>query len=1017
MRAKFKWVFTLLVTLALQFSFGQERTVTGIVADELGPVVGANVVNQSTSIGTTTDFDGNFSIKAKNGDVLLISFAGNSQTVKIDSRSNYSITLKAVALTATTVQGYRTVTKKSAVTSVAVVDSKTIENRPNANAINTIQGQLAGVNITASTGQPGAKSTVIIRGVGSINGTTDPLYVIDGFPTTSDNFRTINSNDIESFTVLKDAAAIAEYGNRGSNGVIIVKTKQAKFGEAKMAFRYSSQTGVGFLQNTKYKFANAKELLRIEKNVGQGLGANLTDTQIDNWTTDTDWVKYFFRPTRTSSHNLSIENSNTNFASFTSLGYFDQDGILESTGLKRFTLRNNINGKSTNEKFKYQVNTAFGYSKNNEATSLGTGAINRNYVNGAFLGASYVSPSVYTGPASAFDYYDSTPGLLATPIMLIDKLNNYANLTEEARFDVATDFSYKLFKDFTISTRLNAQLLDNRNVESEFPNSFNALLFSPTAGVSSLNGGAFNGTETIRNRREFYFNSLWQANYNKTIGKSTLNLNANMEYNHARLNVNNMTQRGLIEGIFVPNTGAGYVTDIGTNDFYVPIINASNLRNDLISYFGSADYDFDKKYGAVVSVRYDGTSRFVNDKRWGTFYSVGGRWNIDEEAFMDNINDVTVLKLRASYGTVGNQRINSGTVFAGTNPPGFANNYSITNNTYNGGHGYNLNFGYAPLQWETTTQWNAGVDFELFNSRWRGSFDYYNKETSDLFLDNPVTPSSGTPILTKNTDVLIVNSGIELNIAYDLIKTTDIKWTLRANGAMNNNKVKNYQLNNGRLFTSDGLYVSQNGGRINEPYVFHYLGVNPANGNLLFEDANGNPTENPVQADRKAAGVNNIPVYQGGFGFDFDYKGFFASTLFTYAFDVKRFDNDYAGLLDKGSIGQFTVSNELLNAWTSTNTNTNIPAINSSNAGLSDQSDRFLVDASYIRVRNIQIGYNVPNKFFERTFVRSLSFVLQGENLYNFTKWKGFDPESDRLADYASYPTPKIFTFGLDLKF
>ena len=1017
MRSKFKWIFTLLVAFTMQFSFAQEKTVTGVVSDELGPVAGANVVNQTTKSGTTTDFDGKYAITAKQGDVLMISYAGSTQNVTVGAGNSYNVALKAVQLEETVVQGYRTVTKKAAVTSVATVDSKTIENRPNANAVNTIQGQLAGVNIASGTGQPGAKSTVIIRGVGSITGTTDPLYVIDGFPTTSDNFRTINSNDIESMTVLKDAAAIAEYGNRGSNGVIVVKTKQGKFGEAKTSFRYSSQYGVGYMQKPRYNYANAKQLLKIEQNFGAGLGASLTDADIAAYNIDTDWVDYFFRPTTTTSHNLSVETSNSNFTSFTSLGYFDQDGILESTGLKRFTLRNNINGKSTNDRFKYQVNTAFGYSKNNEATNLGTGAINRNYVNGAFLGAPYVSPDIYTGSASAFDYYNNTPGLLATPIMLIDKLNKYDNLTEESRFDVATEFSYKVFKDVTLRTRINGQLLENRFFQAEYPNSFNALLFSNTVGVSSLNGGAFNGFEDINNRREFYFNNLWQINYNKEIGKHTVNVNANMEYNHSRLNANNSRQRGLVDGVFVPNTGAGYVADSAANDLYGALISASELRNDLISYFGSVDYDFNKKYGVVASLRYDGSSRFIEDKQWGAFWSAGARWNIDEESFMDNVSFVDVLKLRGSYGTVGNQRIIAGTTFAGINPPAFADIYTTSNNAYNNGQGSPITFGFPALQWETTTQWNVGVDFEMFKGRLRGVFDYYDKETTDLFLQNPVTPTSGTTTLTRNTDVMISNSGIELNLAYDLLKTEDMKLTVKANGAMNKNEVSNYNLNNGQLFDASGLFVSQNGGQILEPFVYHYLGVNPVNGNLLFEDANGNPTENPVQADRRAAGVNYLPVYQGGFGFDFEYKGFFTSALFTYAFDVERFDYDLESLYDTGSIGQFVVSSDMLNAWTPVNTNTSVPSLNASNLGLDDLSDRFLKDASYIRIRNIQVGYNVPQRFLDKTFIKSLSFTLQGENLYNFTKWNGFDPESNRAEDYASYPTPKLFTFGLDVKF
>ena len=1013
MRSKFKWIFTLLLALSLQFSYAQEKTITGVVSDNTGPLPGANVSVKGSPRGVQTDLDGKYSIKAKTGDVLIFSFVGTSEVTKVVGTSN-TINAKlqvGVSLGEVVVQGYRTVTKKSAVVSDATVSGKTIENRPNANAINTLQGQLAGVNITASTGQPGAKSTVIIRGLGSITGNSDPLYVIDGFPSNSDNFRSINPNDIESTSVLKDAAATAEYGNRGSNGVIVITTKKGKFGEAKTTFRYSSQYGVGELQNPKYSYANARELLKIEKNFGSGLGASYTDAQIASYAVDTDWVKYFFNQSNTTAHNVSVENSNQNITSFTSLGYFEQEGILATTGLKRFTLRNNINGKSTNDRFKYRVNSSFGFSKNNEATSLGDGAINRNYVLGAFISAPYVSPDIYTGPKSALDYYNNTPGLLATPIMLVDKLQQYKNQTDEVRIDVATDFAYDLTKDLVIRTRLNGQLLDTRFFQSEFPGSFNALLFQAP-------GQTFTGFEDINQRREWYFNNLWQINYGKKLGEHTFNVNANMEYNHSRAYTNNFRQRGLIQGVFVPNTGAGYAADTGTNDFYVPQISASNLRNDLISYFGSFDYDFKSKYGIVATIRRDGSSRFIADKQWGTFYSVGGRWNIDEEAFMDNVSFVDVLKLRGSYGTVGNQRIVAGTVFAGIQPPRFTDIYSVTNNTYNGGTGYGISFGFPELQWEVTTQWNVGLDFEFFKGRLRGATDYYNRATTQQFLANPVTSTSGTSTLTQNADVTVTNKGFELNLAYDIIKNkeNDMLLTIRANGSKNTNVVSDIQ-GTGQIFAGGGLYVSENGGSINEPFIFKYLGVNPVNGKLLFEDAAGNPTESPVQADKKRAGINNQPRFQGGFGFDFSYKGFYASTLFTYAFEVSRFDSDLSNLYSVGNIGQFNVTDDLLNAWTATNTATDVPSLNASNLGLGDTSDRFLRDASYIRMRNIQVGYNVPQKFLKDTFVSSLSFSLQGENLLTFTKWQGFDVESSRTLDVYQYPTPRLYTFGVDVKF
>lgn len=242
--------------------------------------------------------------------------------------------------------------------------------------------------------------------------------------------------------------------------------------------------------------------------------------------------------------------------------------------------------------------------------------------------------------------------------------------------------------------------------------------------------------------------------------------------------------------------------------------------------------------------------------------------------------------------------------------------------------------------------------------------------------------------------------------------------TARIVGSYNDNSIDGIKQNNGRLVNADGVSMNQNGGPIDQYFLYPYVGVNQSNGELLFLDASNNITEDPSQnTDQRATNKNRLPLYQGSFGFDFDYKGFFTSATFTYAFDVWRFDYDYESLLDPGSISQFNVSPELLNAWTPTNTNTNIPALNASNIGADDFSDRFLRDASYIRLRNLQIGYRIPKKLIEKTFIKDVSIMAQGENLFNITNWKGFDPESDRDFDFNNYPTPRIYTITLDLKF
>lgn len=1015
MRSKFKWIFTLLVALTMQFSFAQEKTVTGVVSDATGSLPGANVVVKGTTRGTQTDIDGKYSIQAKTGDVLIFSFVGMTESsVTVGASNSISVKMsEGVKLNEVIIEGYRNTTKASTVVAQTTVNASTIENRPNASFIQTLQGQVAGLNIQTGTGQPGAKSTVIIRGAGTINGSTDPLYVIDGIPTNGDNFRSLNSEDIESATVLKDAAATAIYGNRGTNGVIVITTKRGGSKDGKMQIRYSGRSGFSDLQKSKYNFANSRELLTLERAFGVGRGNSnpatglpFTDQEIASFQTNTDWVDYFFRTATSSSHQLSIENPGKYVNSYSSVGYLDQKGILNTTGLKRFSLRNNLSVKSANEKFKMDNSVYLAFSKNNEATNLGSGAINRNYVLGASLSAPYVDPSEYQNFQQLYDLYQTDGTLLYTPLFLIDKLKTYTNNTDEVRVLASTDLSYELLKDFTVRSRTSMDYLTTRFTQSEDPESFNALLFAE---------GEFGGFEDINNRREFRFTQLWQAAYTKTFAeKHTLQVIGNAEYNFSQVNINNMRQKGLDPQTFVPDTGSGYLEDLASDDFYGSQTSASKLKYSLISYFATLDYDFNKRYGFVGTYRYDGSSRFLGDNVWGSFWSVGGRWNIGNENFLKNVSFVNVLKLRASFGRTGNQRIFNGSEYAGLNPPTNVDTYGLSDNVYNGQSGYVPNLGYN-FKWETTEQTDLGIDFEFLKNRVRGAVDVYNKRTFDLFNGQALDPITGADNLTVNSKTEVKNKGIEVDLAYDVVRTPDFTFTVRGNWAYNDNKVENVD---GGVQES-GNTITQDGGMIYEFYLIPYAGVNQENGNLLFVAADGSLTENPsTETDRRATGKNDIPVYQGAFGFDVNYKGFFASTNFTYAAKTYRLDFDLEGLSDPGQLGQFVVGSELLDAWTPTNTNTNVPSLNATNYGIgTNDSDRFLKDASYIRLRNAQVGYKFPKKLLEKSFITGLSLYVEGENLYTWTKWKGFDAESNRSADQAQYPTPRIITFGMDIKF
>ena len=909
------------------------------------------------------------------------------------------------------VTGYRTTTKKKAVTTVTVINSGTIEDRPNANVLNTLQGQAAGVNIAAGSGQPGQKPSVIIRGISTVFGSSDPLYVIDGFPSNSDSFRSINPNDIESLSVLKDASAISEYGSRGSNGVILIKTKNGRFNQ-KLSVKYTGIYGVSTLQNPKYKYANSSQLLSLEKIYGVGLGSTLTQAQIDAYPINTNWKDVFFRPAVTQSHDLAISSGGENINSYTSIGYYSQDGVLKTTGLQRFTVRNNIEGKSNNKRLNYSLNSGLGYSKNNVANSLGTGAINRNYLSGSFTAAPYVDSHLYQhgNGQQVLDLYNNDGTLLYTPLFLQDKLANFASLTDEIRVDMAGSASYKLTDDLTASIRASGQYLSTGFFESEFPQSFNALLFQGP--------NKYGGYENNNTKRQFLFNNLYSLKYEKKLGKHSFALQANGEYNYSQLSGFLVNRYGLIPKSYIPGSGSGYAPYTGAlSDPYAPVTGQINSKLSLISYFASFDYDYDSKFGLLVTGRRDGTSVFSGDRQFGNFWAIGGRINL--ESFINSPN-IQLLKLHGSIGTAGNQRFISsgsgsnfttlGTIFETTNPPRYQDVFSLIPTAYNGQQGIGVGFGFPDLRWETTRNVDLALDFDLYR-RLSGSVGIYQKKTYDLYLSVPQSPALGTTSILQNSAAQLTNKGVEVDLKYALIKNDDMQLTIRGNGSFNANKFVTSLAE-----VDSGQTTRINGASLNEYKLYHYDGVNQSNGNPLYTGINGNITETPLDSDRKLTGKNYLPKYQGGFGFDFKYKGFFASTTFTFVEDIWRIDYNLQGNLDPTNLGTFNVQTDLFNAWTPTNTNTNIPAL-TANLGYDGGSDRFLRDASYIRLRNAQIGYELPKAFLTGTSLTGVSITVQGENLVTFSKWQGYDAESNRAADQYQYPTPKIYTVGLTAKF
>jgi TonB-linked SusC/RagA family outer membrane protein len=1036
MRSKFKWIFTLLVAFTMQFSFAQEKTVTGVVSDNSGPLPGANVVVKGTTRGVQTDLDGKYSIKAKVGETLVYSFIGlDDQSKAVGAANTISVKLveSATKLTEVVVEGYgKTTTKAKSMGATQTISSKTIEGRPNVNILQSLQGQLAGANIAMSSGQPGTnKIDVIIRGQATLGADTDPLYVIDGVPQTQAFFRNLNFNDVDTVSVLKDASATAIYGNRGTNGVIVITTKKGTY-KSSLDVRFSSSYGLSEFRGDDYNKVNAQQHLSLQNQLGVGPGSGaawpgqtIDPTNLQAYTVDTDWAKIFFRTGTTNSQDLSISSGSENLKNFTSIGYFQQEGIIKTSAFKRFSFRTNFSGKSTNDRFNYGANVALVFSQRNQLEQETRAGINSNVLqnplNGYLLSSNYYDPNTYVSGQQLFDDFGS-PALDLTPYMLLDLFQgrNAPSFFNETKTVVNGTLSYKLTKNITASTNTGVDYAEDKRTFAIGPEAYLSIVRAVGAGQP------FHGLETQRSAREFMFNHVTKLNYNKVFAdKHTVDFSLYSEYQKAHRRVMLFQQIGLNPLQWYPGAGTGYIPyNLTLPLAYAPTVGAGRTDAGLFSYFATAEYDYNGKYGFSGSFRRDASYKFTAENQWGTFWSVAGRWNVSKESFLQNSSWLTDLKLRISYGSTGNQNIQARDVDSDVSTIfGFSNGIRDLNSVQQG-YGNATSFGVAvygnpSAQWETNTQTNIGLDFNI-KSRFSGAIDVYQRRTTDLFTAIPFSAANAFPgnSLSGNNGALD-NKGVELSLRYDILKDTKFKATIWGNIARNESEIVDLGvLDNGSGRQRIGTdFINEIGGPIFQYFVVPYVGVNPDNGNLLFLDINGNTTEAPTDADRRTTGYNYLPIYQGGFGLDLSYEGFFANAAFVYTSDFYRFDIDYDGLMDARNVDPFPVSADLFNAWTPTNTNTDVPSLTNTNYDSGSISDRFLRNSSYIRLRNLSVGYNVPAKFLAKTFLKGVRFRVQGENLFTWTKWKGFDPESFETATTGNFPTPKLYTFGVDINF
>lgn len=1028
MRSKFTWILTLLLALTINFSFAQEKVITGTVLDEQGmPIPGANILVQGTQRSTSTDFDGKYSITASQGEVLEFSFVGSkSQTIRVGASNTIDVTLQSAVLDEVVIKSYRTTTVAKSPSAVTTISIEAIEDRANASVLQNLQGQVAGLNIATGSGQPGADSTIILRGVGTLNGNVEPLFIVDGIPVDEDGFRSINQNDIASIQVFKDASATSIYGNRGANGVIVITTKRGGFRQP-MQFRYTSQFGYSELQNLNMELMNSNQLLNFQKNFGVGLGSALSDAEIAarSAQTNTYWADIFFRKGVTKSHDLAITSGSENTNNFTSLSYFEQDGIFMNTNLKRFTVRNNFTGKSENNKFNYALNLNINFSRSSGIDGAGSNAIYFAPFRAALHGLPYLNPydangnitrdgGIAPGNANALN-----PGVV--PYVLLNSASMNTDVEDELKILAGLSADYNFAKNLTAAIQLGVDYSGFNAVETIHPYS----ILGPFQ-VTGASDTDFGGTHSESATRDFRFNSVASLNYNNTFAdKHTIDATVFMEYNKQHFNGINFLQQGIdprLVGIGAGFIGGTVFEDVDDNPDtpdtqpYIPSVGQFSVEEGLLSYFASVDYDYSAKYGVMATIRRDASFRFIDENQWGTFWSVGARWNIDQEDFMTN-SKINLLKLRASYGTSGNQRINNAQYSA----------LSLTRNLYGSGTGYDgtvstvpTNIANPDLRWEQTAQTNIGLDFGVWQNRLSGSVDVYRKHTTDLFQSTPVSPVNATSAIDTNIGSM-ENRGVELTMKYNVFNNQDWNFEVNANASYNKNKILELPESFNGIVAGGGSTALIEGESVGTFYVVEYAGVNPANGNALFRKADGGLTETISDADRKVTGKSTYPVWQGGFGTSLRYKGFEFNTQWAWFADLYRNNLDYAELeetnvIDDGSNRVITTAN----AWQNVGDITDVPRVGNPYGAVDyiNSTDRYLEDASFLRLRNVQLGYTFQKEMLDRLPITGLRFFLQGENLLTFSSWRGWDAEGGfRSTDRGQYPTPKIYTLGAVINF
>ncbi|GAB3965010.1 TonB-dependent receptor [Spirosoma terrae] len=993
----FKWLLACLIAVISSVGWAQSIVVSGKVvgATDKSALPGTTVSLKGTQVGTTTDAEGNYRISIPNpaNATLVYSSVGFlSQEIAVGKQSTINVELVADdrQLDEVVVVGYGTVRKSDLTGSLAQVKGKEIDAFPATNVLQALSGRAPGVQVTQNTGAPGAGISVRIRGTNSIQGSNEPLYVVDGFPTSGSNPTIVNNSDIETIEILKDASATAIYGSRGANGVVIITTKQGKAG--KMTVDYEGSYSIQSLRK-KLDLMNAKEYATFynEQAANDKVTPYFTQDQINSFGEGYDWQNLVFQKAPMQTHNLTVSGGNDKTRFSVGGSIFKQDGIIRGSDYNRYSLRANI---STD------VSKKFNLSYGATLTKITTGRQNSG---GGNRGGTLISAAI-SAPPTLTPYNDNgSYRVLATAYPFISNvLINPLNYLEQ-------------FSDNVDANRVLANA---------------ALTFKPFDGLAiKISGGIENNddqTDTYTTTK--FINSQGSASVGTVrqmslLSENTISYIKTIAQKHSISAVAGFTYQDFLDKR-LNASGVGFLSDItetaNLGSAAVPGIPGSSYSfSTLLSYLARVNYSFNNKYLFTASIRADGSSKYSEGNKWGYFPSGAFAWRVSEEPFMKNVTFMTDLKARASWGLTGSQAIGAYATL---------NNLSAGKTVFDDAL-YNT---FAPgtqlpgnLKWETTEQFNVGVDAGFLNNRVQLTLDYYVKNTRDLLNTVQLPIGFGFTSTIRNVGQ-IQNKGLEVALSARVIDKA-FKWDLNGNIAFNRSKV--VKLEGGRdilggsvgvTLISDAANLLREGQPLSVFYGYVEDGYTDQ-GRVKYKDLNGDNVIN--QLDKTIIGDPN-PNFIYGLNSTMSFKGFtltafFQGTQGNNLVNVSSINNT----LDYG-FGLNMPREVYLNHWTPTNTNAKYPVISRANSY--NYSNRFVEDGSYLRLRTIQLAYDLPLQALNINWMRTAQIYASGQNLLTLTKYSWWDPEVNSQGgansigqgiDHYSYPTSKAVTFGIRVGF